>query len=100
MAGYDVSIDLLRAGGLDAVSAGEDTRAARLPTAVSGLEAALPDTASAAAARKLCTAWQDRMKALGDDIVRLGTDLGDTADQYTNNEVAAESELTHLRRAG
>lgn len=97
MAGYDVIIDLLRSGGLDAVSAGEDTRAARLPTAVSGIEAALPDTASAAAARKLCTAWQDRMKALGDDIVRLGTDLGDSADEYTKTEVVTETEL---RRAG
>lgn len=94
MAGYDVIIELLRSGGLDAVTAGEDTRAASLPTAVTGLAAALPETASAEAARTLCTAWEDRVRALGDDVVRLGTNLTDSADEYTVNEIAAEASLT------
>lgn len=93
MDGYGVIIEEIRSCGRDAVTAGEDTGRVDLPAAVSGVEPALPSSASADAASTLSMVWETRVRALGDDVVRLGTDLGDTAEEYARDEEAAKANL-------
>ncbi len=96
MDGYEVVIEEIRSCGRDCVAAGEDARKVDLPAAASGVERALPGSASAGAAEALGTMWETRLRMLGDDVVRLGTDLGHTADEYARDEAAAGA---HLRSA-
>jgi hypothetical protein len=91
--GYQAIIDEIRTCGRHAVTAGEDTRKVDLPAAVAGVEPALPGSASATAARGLSTMWESRLRLLSDDVVRLGTGLEDTADQYARDDHAAEANL-------
>jgi hypothetical protein len=96
--GYGVTIEEIRSCGRDAVTAGEDTRKVDLPAAASGVESALPDSASAGAARTLGTAWETRVRMLGDDVVRLGTNLSDTADEYARDDATARANLGSVDR--
>ena len=74
-----------------AVTAGEDTRKVDLPASVAGVEPALPGSASAIAARALSSMWESRLRLLGDDVTRLGADLGDSAARYARDEAAAKA---------
>jgi len=91
--GYQAIIDEIRTCGQHAVTSGEDTRKVDLPAAAAGVEPALPGSASAVAARELSTMWESRLRLLGDDVVRLGTDLADSADQYARDDAAARTNL-------
>ncbi|MPZ85690.1 MAG: hypothetical protein GEV28_37050 [Actinophytocola sp.] len=93
MDGYGVIIEEIRSCGRDAVTAGEDTGRVDLPAAVSGVEPALPGSASAGSASTLSMVWKTRLRTLGDDVVRLGTDLGGTAEEYAHNEATARANL-------
>ena len=88
MDGYGVRFEEVRSCGRAATTAGEDTRKVDLSGAAAGIEAALPGSASAIAARGLSSMWESRLRLLGDDVFRLGTDLGDAAEQYARAKTA------------
>jgi len=91
MDGYGVIVEEIRTCGRAATAAGEDTLRVDLPGAAAGIEPALPGSASAVAARGLSSMWDSRLRFLGDDVVRLGTDLGAAADRYARDDAAARA---------
>jgi len=93
MDGYGVIVEEIRSCGRTAVTTGEDTLGVDLPGAAGGIEPALPGSASAVAARGLSSMWDSRLRFLGDDVVRLGTDLGAAADRYARDDAAARAGL-------
>lgn len=96
MDGYGVVIEEIRGCGRAAVTAGEDTRTVDLPGAAAGVEPAVPGGAAAAAASKLRSMWEFRLRMLGDDVVSLGDDLTTSADKYAANEAAAEANIESI----